>query len=555
MKRKTTRLALLALFSVLMTMVLSGCVLNSYYVTFDEMSGQGYLVHDTGISESYMNKLGQTPEEYYADQLAQNPNLYHNTINGVTYYYTEQARKDPDSSFDWKDYDSIAGESNPLIKRTQTGSEDGFEYIDLYLTVQGLNMKEAEGSSDVIEEFRDEFVYYTIIDSPGTFFRDLESPYPITTEYEGDLTRLCLTMPIQDDAYEVKVSMWTTYAENGNYPRVLGQETEKKEDEEKPEEKEPEQPAAPETETQSDAAVDVQITMDIPKAGMYPQALSSACKVTIVRADGTETTKSEFFDMNDCMWLHYIGEDPEDLSWMSYEVEEMKKGDTFKIGDWYRCAYYVDLKGAVLDPAVKAVINEGKGQSYWIDNSSEDETGLYLYWTYGPVADPFKDVPKTAYYKSAVEWAFNHEPQITDGMSPTSFGPDKTCTRGQVVTFLWRAAGCPKPETKTNPFTDVKESDYFFEPVLWAVEQGITDGTTPTTFSPAKTCRNNHILTFIWRSVGKPGDTNSEVWYADAYKWAETNGLLKGTFEGEYDVSSDCPRRDVVEYLYRHFCK
>ncbi len=117
---------------------------------------------------------------------------------------------------------------------------------------------------------------------------------------------------------------------------------------------------------------------------------------------------------------------------------------------------------------------------------------------------PFSDVPADAYYHDAVAWAYGHEPQITDGTSATTFSPDKTCTRGQVVTFLWRAAGCPEPEATENPFADVSESDYFYKPVLWAVEKGITDGTTPTTFSPGSTCKNSHILTFIYRAVGEP---------------------------------------------------
>ncbi|MBQ6261636.1 MAG: InlB B-repeat-containing protein, partial [Firmicutes bacterium] len=140
-------------------------------------------------------------------------------------------------------------------------------------------------------------------------------------------------------------------------------------------------------------------------------------------------------------------------------------------------------------------------------------TRLYAKWTKGAAVIkpgdktpgekdtiPFTDVYKSDYYYDAVVWAFNAEPQVTDGTSPTTFSPKNTCTRGQVVTFLWRVMGCPEPKTKNNPFADVKESDWFYKPVLWAVEQGITDGTSPTTFSPKTTCKNSHILTFIWRA-------------------------------------------------------
>ncbi|MBR0523237.1 MAG: S-layer homology domain-containing protein, partial [Firmicutes bacterium] len=163
---------------------------------------------------------------------------------------------------------------------------------------------------------------------------------------------------------------------------------------------------------------------------------------------------------------------------------------------------------------------------------------------------PFTDVAKSDYFYDSVVWAFNSDPQITDGTSATTFSPAKTCTRGQVVTFLWRTMGCPEPKNSKNPFTDVKESDYFYKPVLWAVENGITDGTSATTFSPASTCRNSHILTFIWRTVGKPGETGEGSWYSDALNWANKIGMLEGSYTGKYDVNADCPRANVVYYLY-----
>ncbi|MBR0139014.1 MAG: S-layer homology domain-containing protein [Firmicutes bacterium] len=161
---------------------------------------------------------------------------------------------------------------------------------------------------------------------------------------------------------------------------------------------------------------------------------------------------------------------------------------------------------------------------------------------------PFTDVAKTDYFYDSVVWAYNAEPQITDGNGKDKFMPEQICTRGQVVTFLWRAAGCPEPASAENPFADVAEADYFYKPVLWAVEKGITEGTTDTTFSPAKTCSNAHILTFLYRAVG----AGEDGWYEEAQAWAEESGLLEGTYTDTFDVNGDCPRANVIEYLYRY---
>ena len=163
---------------------------------------------------------------------------------------------------------------------------------------------------------------------------------------------------------------------------------------------------------------------------------------------------------------------------------------------------------------------------------------------------PFYDVTETAYYYDAVVWAYEND--ITKGTSGTTFSPLSICTRAQVITFLWRAAGQPEPTTGDCPFEDVKETDYFYAPVLWAVGQGIAAGTTPTTFSPKLQCSNSHILTFLYRAVGEPGKTGTGRWYSDAWKWAEDSGLLKGTYSGSFAIEDECPRCNVTEYLYRY---
>lgn len=164
--------------------------------------------------------------------------------------------------------------------------------------------------------------------------------------------------------------------------------------------------------------------------------------------------------------------------------------------------------------------------------------------------NPFEDVKKSDYFYDAVVWAYDEG--VTTGTTATKFAPDDTCTRGQVVTFLWRAMGEPSSKNTVNPFEDVKESDYYYKAVLWAIEEGITTGTSVKRFSPDVTCTNAHIITFIWRAMGEPSKTGRGEWYSDAAAWADREGLVGGTYKGEFDVSSVCPRANVVTYLYRY---
>jgi hypothetical protein len=142
---------------------------------------------------------------------------------------------------------------------------------------------------------------------------------------------------------------------------------------------------------------------------------------------------------------------------------------------------------------------------------------------------------------------------VTKGTSTTSFSPESTCSRGQVVTFLWRAAGCPTPSAAVNPFADVAENAYYRDAVLWAVEKGITNGTGADSFSPDATCKYAEILTFLYRAV--TGNlTSVGAYYDDALRWAGDNGLLTGTLVGRDRgrVNAECPRCDVVTYLWRY---
>lgn len=155
---------------------------------------------------------------------------------------------------------------------------------------------------------------------------------------------------------------------------------------------------------------------------------------------------------------------------------------------------------------------------------------------------PFTDVKNSDYFIDAVAWALDNG--VTTGMSADTFGPELTCTRGQVVTFLWRASGKPEPQSKVNPFTDVAETDYFYTAVLWAVENGITNGTSQTEFSPNQTCSTAHIITFLYRSVNE----GANGWYEEAAKWADDNGLVAVTGL-TVDPTTPCPRGAVVTFL------
>ncbi len=167
------------------------------------------------------------------------------------------------------------------------------------------------------------------------------------------------------------------------------------------------------------------------------------------------------------------------------------------------------------------------------------------------LVNPFTDVKEGDYFYDAVLWAYYHEPQVTNGMTDTEFSPGTTCTRGQVVTFLWRAAGCPAPKSQDNPFTDVALDSWYHNAVLWAVEQNITNGTSDTTFSPSDTCTLAHVITFLYRAAGQPGKSEApETWYSDAMNWAYSKGLFKNLAFSEIQPEMECARRDIVNFLY-----
>ena len=176
-----------------------------------------------------------------------------------------------------------------------------------------------------------------------------------------------------------------------------------------------------------------------------------------------------------------------------------------------------------------------------------------------PQTGVFVDVATGSYYEDAVDWAV--ENGITKGTDDTHFSPDGICTRAQAVTFLWRTAGSPKPETRAMPFTDVPVGSYYYDAVLWAVENGITKGTSDTTFSPNMTCSRAQIVAFLWRSEKSPAagianpfaDVKSDAYYADAVLWAVKENITKGTTSTTFSPNADCTRAQIVTFLWR--CK
>ena len=169
---------------------------------------------------------------------------------------------------------------------------------------------------------------------------------------------------------------------------------------------------------------------------------------------------------------------------------------------------------------------------------------------------PFVDVAESAYYADAVAWAVAEG--ITSGTSATTFSPNASCTRAQMVTFLWRAAGSPKA-TGSNPFSDVTSGSYYYDAVLWAVENGITSGTSATTFGPDATVTRGQTVTFLYRAAGSPAasrssfaDVSADAYYADAVAWAVSEGITSGTGNNAFSPDADCTRGQIVTFMYRN---
>ena len=175
----------------------------------------------------------------------------------------------------------------------------------------------------------------------------------------------------------------------------------------------------------------------------------------------------------------------------------------------------------------------------------------------GSASLPFTDVADDAYYADSVAWAVANN--VTSGATATTFAPNASCTRGQMVTFLWRAAGSPEPKSTTTAFTDVKSGAYYEKAVAWAVENNVTTGMSETTFSPDATVTRGQSVTFQWRAAGAPtaegtnafADVSANAFYASAVQWAVNAGVTTGTSATTFSPNSDCTRAQIVTFLFR----
>ena len=221
--------------------------------------------------------------------------------------------------------------------------------------------------------------------------------------------------------------------------------------------------------------------------------------------------------------------------------------DELQTGYYYRKAHLVSCDITKIANGEWSSLSE----PYYIDSGVEP----------GPVPDPptisFTDVKTGAYYAQAVAWAV--ENKVTTGTGGGKFSPENPCTRGQIATFLWNAAGKPEPKTTTNPFVDVNPGDYFYKPVLWAMENKITSGMDSTHFSPSKPCTRDQAVTFLWRSEGKPAatqassfaDVKAGSFYEAAVNWAVENKVTSGTSKNTFSPGQTCTRGQIVTFLYR----
>ena len=196
---------------------------------------------------------------------------------------------------------------------------------------------------------------------------------------------------------------------------------------------------------------------------------------------------------------------------------------------------------------------------------SEEETVLYAVWMTQAEIDflnhvvPFEDVSTGKYYYDAVFWAYYHMPQITAGTDETHFSPGKPCTREQVITFLYAAAGRPGHQLSVSPFTDVKQGKYYYDAVLWAAENGITGGIGDGRFGVGKPCTRQQVVTFLWKAAGAPEpqasvspfeDVLPGKYYYDAVLWAAEAHVTSGLTQTSFGVGKPCTRAQVVTFLY-----
>ncbi len=239
-------------------------------------------------------------------------------------------------------------------------------------------------------------------------------------------------------------------------------------------------------------------------------------------------------------------------------TKRASRGTTVTVTATAASGYQVAQVSAVdKDGKTVSLTDKGDGvYTFVMPASKVDVTARFAQIQKPEEKDPYGDVSKDSYYYDAVKWAA--ETGVTTGVEDGLFAPEWVCTRGQIVTFLWRASGSPAPKATELPFTDVAADAYYAQAVLWAVEKGITNGTSETTFSPDQTCTRAHAVAFLYRMSGSPaaaGSTFSDVaadaYYSTAVAWAVEKGITNGTSGTTFSPDDTCTRGQIVTFLYR----
>ncbi|MDO4281889.1 MAG: leucine-rich repeat protein, partial [Peptococcaceae bacterium] len=314
--------------------------------------------------------------------------------------------------------------------------------------------------------------------------------------------------------------------------------------------------------TMSDDAVGQDKSVTIPTitltgadAGYYKLTQPTGVTVNITAAANPGTPGAA---------VYAIAVDKADHGTIAVNPTKAVRGKTVTITAKADAGYAVDAVKVTdrNDKSVKVTANSDGTYSFTMPASKVDVSVSFKAASVDPQPqptpeNPFTDVADDAYYYDAVLWAVDNK--ITNGTSATTFSPNLACTRAQMICFLWNQAGQPDPTSEEMPFTDVAEGTYYHDAVQWAVEKGLAAGTSNTTFSPNATLTRGQTVTFLYRAAGEPAvnadssftDVADGAYYADAVAWAVQNGVTNGTSANTFSPDADCTRGQIVTFLWR----
>ena len=274
---------------------------------------------------------------------------------------------------------------------------------------------------------------------------------------------------------------------------------------------------------------------------------SNTCQVSVTRHTSSSSSSNPTYSVTTPSKSENGG--------VAVSSKNARKGDTVTVTVTPDAGYQLD-KLTVTDKNGNVLKLTDKGDGKYSFTMPDGKVEVKAVFAKKVETSPFDDVSADAYYNQAVQWA--QEKGITDGISSNLFGPKQPCTRSQIVTFLWRAAGSPEPKSTAAGMTDVVPGSYYAKAVAWAVENGITTGTAEGTFSPDATCTRAQAVTFLARAqnakaTGKTAfsDVPADSYFADAVAWAQANGVTTGTSETTFSPDNDCTRAQIVTFLYR----